>query len=135
MKKKDTYIENKIQNTFTAYLIKSLQGVRKDYLIKRNKISIYEEYLEDISNMSGFAFVDCRSCLQPIQEDFDNIENHKLYKAVMCLNESERELVYLHIFEEKTFVKIAQQLNQSESIIKGRYYYAITKIRNRMKGE
>ena len=35
MKNKDTY-KNKVQNMFTAYVVKSVEGKRMKYLAKRN---------------------------------------------------------------------------------------------------
>lgn len=136
MKGKDTYIENGIQNTFTAYLVKAIHGARQGYLIKRNKISVHENYIEDIPNVLSHNGLKEHMYIEDIQPgEFSDLENHKLYKAVMWLKDSEREIIYRHIFEEKSFSQIALELQLSESVIKGHYYYALTKIRNRMRGE
>lgn len=135
MKSKDTYIENKVKNTFTAYLIKAVHGARRGYLAKKNKILIHEDYLEDMPNTPSYRFEGHIDFHNRQPGDLGDLENHKLFRAVMCLKDSEREIIYYHIFEEKTFADIAMKLQLSESLVKGRYYYALTKIRNRMRGE
>ena len=132
---KDTYIENKVQNTFTAYLIKAVHGARNHYLAKRNKILVHEDYLEDMSNLPELSLEEYRDRREWKRAEFDDLEDQRLFKAIMWLQDKERKIIYLHIFEEKTFTEIALQLHLSESVAKGRYYYALAKIRNRMKGE
>lgn len=137
MNGKNNYIENKVQNTFTAYLMKSIHGVRQGYLARKNKILIHEDYLEDmpVSDQPSYRFEEYIKDFNRSKEQFNDLEDHKLLKAVMWLKDSEREIIYLHIFEEKTFPEIASELLISEAAVKGRYYYALTKIRNRMRGE
>jgi DNA-directed RNA polymerase specialized sigma subunit, sigma24 homolog len=133
MKNRKTYIENRVQNMFTAYLMKAIHGARKGYLRENNKIRIYEDYLEDLPSMLSYGFKEHLEEAEG-EEGLYDLEDFKLFKVLMCLKSLEREIIYLHIFEEKKFTEIANQLNMRESSIKGRYYYAISKIRNRMEG-
>lgn len=135
MKEKDSFIENKVQNTFTAYLIKAIHGVRTIYLARKNILLFHEEFLEDLPFIPSYRFEEYIDSQESQQMNLSDLENHKLFKAVMWLKESEREIIYLHIFEERTFAEIALKLHLSESRVKGYYYYALTKIRNRMEGE
>jgi RNA polymerase sigma factor (sigma-70 family) len=134
IKVKDTYMENKVQNMFTAYLITSLSGVRKRYIAKKKRITAYENYLQDIPKVSSYHMEEHFYRNSP-EESFHDLESYKIFKAIMWLKDIEREIIYLYIFEEKTFAEIALKLHLSESVIKGRYYYALRKIRNRMRGE
>ena len=132
MKNSDRYIENKVQNTFTAYLMKAIYGARKGYLARRNKIRIHEDYLDELANMPRYGFGEYSNEARR-KEGFDDVRDYKLFKVLMCLHDLEREIIYQHIFEEKKFIEIAKQLHMSESVVKGRYYYAISKIRKRME--
>ena len=46
MKNKDTY-KNKSQNMFTAYVVRSVKGVRMKYMDKKNYRESMENHLED----------------------------------------------------------------------------------------
>jgi len=142
MKNQDTYIKNKVQNTFTAYLVKAVKGVRNKYLANKNRIAVHENFLHDAQGYELYQkFEDLIDIYENemqerdggINQFFGGLDNDKLFQAVMLLKDSEREIIYLHVFEEKTFREIGSRLNKTESIVKGRYYYALTKIRKWME--
>ncbi|MDO4275052.1 MAG: sigma-70 family RNA polymerase sigma factor [Eubacteriales bacterium] len=144
MKNKDTYAK-KIQNTFTAYVVLSVEGRRKKYLAKRNRVEIMEEYLEEDSitepSVHFEEFYD-----KYIKEDilekesqgtylpWDELSDRNLVAAIRLLKQGERELLFQHIFEEKTFDEISRETGEARNKVENRYYYAVKKIRSWMGG-
>ena len=57
MRREDIY-NNKVQNMFTAYVVKSVEGKRKKYLAKRNYKLSMENYLEDDVEHEPTTFFD-----------------------------------------------------------------------------
>lgn len=144
MKSKDTYTK-KIQNTFTAYVVRSVEGRRKKYLAKRNRVEIMEEYLEEDSITEPFVYFE-EFYDKYISEDvlekesqgtylpWDELSDRNLVAAIRFLKQHERELLFQHVFEEKSFDKISRETGEARNKVENRYYYAIKKIRSWMGG-
>lgn len=45
----DAYTRSKVENTFAAYLVRSLELFRKKYLYKKERRVINESYLEELA--------------------------------------------------------------------------------------
>lgn len=144
MKNKDTY-EKKIQNTFTAYVVKSVEGRRKIYLAKKHRVETMENYLEEDSiTEPSVHFEDYYTQYkrenvleQEIQGTYltwDELSDRNLVAAIRLLKKEERELLFQHIFEEKSFDEISQETGVARNKVENRYYYAVKKIRNWMGG-
>lgn len=146
MNDKNTYTGNKVQNQFTAYLLGFIRGKRRDYLAKKVKISNAESPLEDLFNLEIGASIEDLLEQEKKEEllmleakghypDWHNISNDRLLEALLTLREDERNLIYQHVFEERTFQEMSLLNGLSEERAKGIYYYAIRKIRRIMGGE
>lgn len=140
--KSDTYVKNRVQNMFTAYLLKAVEKTRKKYLDREDKIKVHEKFLHDSQSAEPYQsfeeFIEKQYREEQVRvgepgQFFCGLENDRLLKAVKLLKDSEREIIYLHVFEEKTFREIASDQNEKESTIKGRYYYALSKIKKQME--
>ena len=146
MKDKNTYTGTKVKNQFTSYLLSFIRGKRRDYLEKKIKISSNEEFMED------FAQVEIKMTFDEIIETqaresvllfeangkypiWDQMMDQRLVETLTSLRDEERHLIYQHVFEERPFKEISLLNGISEKKCKGIYYYAIKKIRDRMRGK
>lgn len=144
MRKQSVY-NNKTQNMFTAYEVKSVEGKRKKYLAKRNYRLSMENYLEDDMEYEPTTLFEeqyeAREKERLLREEADGhypaweaLNSDQLIRAIKLLRRDERELIYRYIFEEKSFAEIGAEFGESSNKIQNRYYYAIKKIRNWMRG-
>lgn len=145
MKNKDTY-KNKVQNMFTAYVVKSVEGKRMKYLAKRNYTASVENYLEDYTEYEPrthfdeeYAAREKDRLLEAEEEGiypaWEELSNDQLIRAIKLLQKEERELIFKHVFEEKTFEQMSEETGEARNKIENRYYYAIKKIRRWMGGD
>lgn len=144
MKTKDTYT-NKVQNTFTAYVVRSVEGRRKKYLAKKKRVETLESYLEEDSIAEPYIhfeeYYDKYKKADILEREgqgdylpWDELSDHNLVAAIQLLKQGERELLFQHIFEEKSFDEISQETGEARNKVENRYYYAIKKIRSWMGG-
>lgn len=144
MKNKDTYMK-KVQNTFTAYVVRSIEGSRKKYLAKKSRVAIMEDYLEEdaITEPSIYfeEFYDKHKREDILEKEsqgtylpWDELSDRNLVAAIWLLKQGERELLFQHIFEEKSFDEISRETGEAKNKVENRYYYAIKKIRSWMGG-
>lgn len=146
MKENNTYTGSKVKNQFTAYLLEFIRGKRRDYLVKKIKVSSAEEMTEDFSQIeTGMPFEmlleaqakqkllleESRGCYP----DWNQMTDQRLIEALSILREDERHLIYQHVFEERSFKEMSLLNGLPEAKCKGIYYYAIKKIRRIMGGE
>ena len=145
MKNKDTY-QNKVQNMFTAYVAKSVEGKRMKYLVKRNYAASVENYLEDDTEHEPRIHFDeeytawekdqlLEAEAEGTYPDWEELSNDQLIRAIKLLQKEERELIFNHVFEEKTFDQMSEETGEARNKIQNRYYYAIKKIRRWMGGD
>ena len=66
---------------------------------------------------------------------WDELSDQKLMLALMQLRETERELIYQHVFEQLTFEEMSNKTGKTIYQVKNTYYRAVEKIRNRMRGD
>ena len=147
MKNQDTY-KNKVQNLFTAYVLRSVEGKRMKYLAKQSRRETYENFLEDeLASEPHVGFDELYE--QHFREkaldqeakgrypEWGTLSDGNLTAAIQLLQPEERKLLYLHIFEEKSFEQISMETETPQKKVENRYYYAIKKIRKwiQEKGE
>ena len=143
MKKQDTY-KNKVQNLFTAYVLRSVEGKRMKYLAKQSRRESYENFLEDEPAQEPhvnfeelyeqhFREKDLDREAKGHYPEWDALSDDQLTMAIQLLQAEERNFLYLHIFEEKSFEQISMETDMPRNKVENRYYYAITKIRKWMK--
>lgn len=144
MKNKDTYTK-KIQNTFTAYVVRSVEGRRKKYLVKKKRVEIMENYLEEDSILEPSVhfeeFYDKYKKENILEREskgdymlWNELSDRNLVAAIRLLKQEERELLFQHIFEEKSFEDISRETGEARNKVENRYYYTVKKIRNWMGG-
>ena len=114
MNKKNTYTGSKVKNSFTSYLLGFIRGRRRAYLEKMTRIeSLESELLENYPwenglSMEGYLerFEKERLLLneaEGLYPEWNEMSDHRLMEALLTLREEERQLIYQHVFEEKTF--------------------------------
>ena len=64
--------------------------------------------------------------------EWNELSDEKLVKSLLMLSDKERELIYLHVFEERSFKKIGEMTGMTAERCKDAYFYAIRKIRKRL---
>ena len=145
MKNKDTY-ENKVQNMFTAYVVRSVRGMRRKYLCKKNYRESMENYLEEETEYNPTVHFDedyehkrrdelLKGEIAGKYPEWEELYNDQLVYAVKLLKTEEREVLFKHVFEEKPFDEISRETGEAQNKIENRYYYAIKKIRRWMGGK
>lgn len=146
MKEKNTYTGSKVKNQFTSYLQGFIRGKRRDYLEKKIKVSNSENPVEDFSQVEDQIIFEELLENQVREQllvdeadgnypDWNEMSDQCLIEALMSLREDERQLIYQHVFEERSFGEMSLLSGLPESKCKGVYYYAIKKIRRIMGGE
>lgn len=139
------YTGNKTKSYFTAYLQKCIRWKRWNYMRKKDIMNDMEIPLEENSLITH------GSTLEEIVEmqfkeklllkenkktypKWDELSDRKLIISLLLLCEEEKQLIYQHVFEEKSFVEMEALNEMPIERIKTIYYYAIRKIRNWMGG-
>lgn len=138
----DAYTRSKVENTFAAYLVRSLELFRKKYLYKKERRVINESYLEELAgNEPSILFEEqvdsfCRENMQDAGWNavWDSLEDDRLIRCIRRLSEEEREVIYLRVFEERPFKEISDCTGKQLGRVNDIYYYAIRKIKGWMGG-
>lgn len=143
MNEKHTYSGDRTKNHFTAYLLEFIKGRRSSYLDKKIRTEKDSFLMEEIAEIEErITFEEMREnqereriLLKEAAGEFpewDELSDEKLVKSLLMLNEKERELIYLHVFEERSFKKIGEMTGMTAERCKDAYFYAIRKIRKRL---
>lgn len=146
MNNKNTYTGSKVRNSFTAYLLGQIRGRRKKYLEKKIKIHEAEFLAEDFDRTGLLTDMDELMEQRDREEllakeaegsfpKWDELSDQKLMLALMQLRETERKLIYQHVFEQLTFEEMSNKTGKTIYQVKNTYYRAVEKIRNRMRGD
>ena len=102
-----------------------------------------------IRSMEEIAEIEERITIEEIQEsqrreqlllkesegsfpDWSALADQKLVQSLLMLSEEEKDLIYLHVFEERSFNDMSRITGLTPDRCKNIYYYAIRKIRKRM---
>ena len=143
MDEKHGYTGNRTRNRFTAYLLKFIKGRRSSYLsgkIRTEQNSFLVEEIEEIE--ACITFEEMRANREREQilmkeaggvfPQWDELSDERIAKLLLMLSDTERELIYLHVFEERSFAEIGQITGMTTQRCKDVYFYGIRKIRKRM---
>lgn len=143
MEEKHGYTGNRTGNRFTAYLLKFIKGRRSSYLsgkIRTEQNSFLVEEIEEIE--ARITFEEMRANREREQilmketggvfPEWDELSDERIVKLLLMLSDTERELIYLHVFEERSFAEIGQITGMTTQRCKDVYFYGIRKIRKRM---
>lgn len=136
------YTRSKVENTFAAYLVRSLELFRTKYLYKNERQVICESYIEELAGSEPSILfeeqMDCfnRDKMQNVGRNavWDNLEDDRLVCCIRRLSEDEREIIYLRVFEERPFKEISDCTGKPLGRVNDVYYYAIRKIKGWMGG-
>lgn len=134
----DHYSGDKIQNYFTAYVHQALQRNRVSYYRKykshlemellydsENQISIHTNLHTDVSEASNEQ--------HPL--DFDSIQTPGLAIELQNLPDKALTIIRMRIVHGYTYKTIGAILGMKEEAVRVRYFRAIKKIRDNLKGE
>ena len=143
MNEKHTYTGDRTKNHFTAYLLEFIKGRRSSYLDKKIRTEKDSFLMEEIAEIEErITFEEMREnqereriLLKEAAGEFpewDELSDEKLVKSMLLLNEKERKLIYLHVFEERSFKKIGEMTGMTADRCKDASFYAIRKIRKRL---
>ena len=119
--------EDVLQNQFTAYLIIAVGRRRNNLLAERVKLRKKEIPMEDNSRYNT-----SESDFQPKSVDQMEFKNELLERAVWCLNERERYIVFSHAITGRSYEELARELGLSYKGTAAVYYRAVKKIRHMM---
>lgn len=143
---KHTHSGSKIRNQFTAYIVANIRGVRRNYLRKLHKIHD-NEVLMDVVTMKDLDIITEEAIEVGKREnllldeargyfpEWDAMNNQRLVAALFYLCDIEKQLIYQHIFEKRSFEEIGRINGLFTWKVKNIYYYAIRKIRKLMGGD
>ncbi len=126
MRREDSEAE---QNRFTAYISTAVQRRRRDYIIQAMHLQ-ERECLTD----NPISQADC-DVFDKVMEELPilmQLENEKLHKALMELNERERQIFLTRELDGVTFGELAERLGIGYKGAAAVYYRALKKIRKSM---
>ena len=143
MDEKHGYTGNCTGNRFTAYLFKFIKVRRSSYLsgkIRTEQNSFLVEEIEEIEERITFEEMRANREREQILmketggvfPEWDELSDERIVKLLLMLSDIERELIYLHVFEERSFAEIGQITGMTTQRCKDVYFYGIRKIRKRM---
>lgn len=134
----------KTKNHFTACLQESIRWKRYHCLKQRGKHLDMEKPIEEVSKISlaleDMMESDYREKLFLRERGgnypkWDEISDKKLVNALLSLSKMERQLIFQHVFEERSFKEIALLNGLADEQMKGIYHYSIRKIRRKIGKE
>lgn len=138
------YTGDKTKNYFTAYLQKCIRWRRWNYLKSKEKIHYAEKLCVDMDlkysmTLEEVLEINHKEKLllkerEGIFPKWGELQDQRLVNILMMLSEEERNFIYQHVFEERTFKEIGMLNGLTDERVKGIYYYAIRKIRSWMRG-
>lgn len=116
------------------------------YMDKNNYRESMENHLEDDAEYEPMIhFDDCYEAVkrerllenekQGRYPDWEELSDDQLIKAIRLLQKDERDLIFQHVFQQKSFDKISRESGKPRNKLENRYYYALKKIRQWIGGE
>lgn len=144
MNDKNTYSGDRTKNHFTAYVLEFIKGRRGRYLDKKIRSEKNAFLLEEIAEIEErITFDEMREKEEREQlltkemggvfPGWGELSDQRLVKSLLMLSESEREIIYLHVFEERSFAEVGEMKGLKEQRCKDIYFYALRKIRKSME--
>ena len=123
---------NRLQNHFTAYLIKAIQRQKKDYMNKKKRLlehEVSDDFLEEVdSSQNTLELLEQLPVLMCL-------ENMALLEAIESLNELERNILFARVLERRTYDELAQKLGLRYKGVSTAYYRVIQKLRRKLRGD
>lgn len=119
---------NALQNQFTAYLATALRRTRIRYLNKRDTLYRREVPLED------YEF-ELSSPDDPLLIAVNSFKAELLRQLLKEIKGRERYILLAHIFEEKGFEELGNELGMSYKAVASAYYRVLIKLRRMLGGD
>ena len=111
--KKEIVDEKYIENRFKKFVYTSLQNCVKDYYKKEETNEKYEFLVDDFSDLkqthTDKYFLNENKII--IMNETIYIENDELFEGLLGLDVTQREIVYLSIYEELSDAAISERLS------------------------
>lgn len=121
---------NILQNQFTAYLKKAIHHSKIQYLSKISLQKQYETSFEIQDNKTVFQS-EFEYASWPI---IDQLDNDTFRQILEHQKKDDLYIFFAKVLENKSFVKIASELELSYRVVTMRYYRMIEKIKNELTG-
>lgn len=141
---KEKYTDS-VQNRFTAYLVAAVTNKRIHYMKYKKRLQEQEflqvdlqekhyldfdrQYHDYIGEQTEFIMEDW----ERFQDLLILLESEKLMKAVNCLKERERKLLFARVFGELTFTELGEKFGMKPKQAEMAYYYVIRKLRKELE--
>ncbi|RFZ77583.1 sigma-70 family RNA polymerase sigma factor [Lacrimispora amygdalina] len=120
----------KLQNRFTAYLLKAVRRQQRDYMIKKNQQTRYELLVEDDTYQAGgWMEKDILDELPLMLQ----LESAALQYALEQISERERYVFLARGLYGISFNTLGAELGLGYKGVAAVYYRAIRKIKEKMK--
>lgn len=132
---------------FTAYITAAIRNRRIKYLAQRNKhnwqeigqidlqenlhVNFDEQFHSYLSEQSAFLLDDW----EHIQEFVEMVENRRLSRALNCLKERDRKIIFARLFGEQSFVEIGTMFDMKPKQAEMTYYYVLRKLRRELEAK
>lgn len=122
---------NRLQNRFTAYLLKAIQRKKKEYTAKQSRLFAHESSA-DVQDMA----VPDPHVQDPVEHlpVLMRLEDTALLEAIENLDELERRILFARILEECSYHELARMLGLRYKGASAAYYRIIRKLRRNLKG-
>lgn len=134
----DSYYGDKLQNQFTAYVERALRNNRISYYRKyksylNSELSIGSEdelnlHIHDTVDMTDL--INSNSPLHP-----DSLRDEGLAEELRNISERDLSIIRLRIQYGCSYKVIGARLGMTEEAVRVRYFRAINKIREHLKGK
>ena len=121
-----------LQNTFTAYLLSSVQRKKAQYIDTQLKAQHISMLIEE--TLADDAFELEKEALQGIPL-YMRLQNEQLFWALSNLSERERYVFFNRALDERNLEELAADLGMSYKGVAAIYYRTVQKIKRNMKEE
>ena len=132
------YTGDILQNFFTAYVEQALKNNRISYFRKYKQHLQFELYFDSEDQIDRYA--DLHNDLADEVDDsdplhFGSIQNRTLAKELQNFPDKTRFIIQLRIVHNCSFKHIGATLGMKEEAVRVRFFRAIKKMRDHIKGE
>lgn len=132
---------------FTAYVAAAIRNRRIKYLAQRNKynwleieqidlqkslhVNFDEQVHSYLCERSSFLMDDW----ERVEDFMEQIEDRGLARALNCLKERDRKILFARLFGEQSFIELGTMFDMKPKQAEMAYYYVIRKLRREMEAK
>ena len=132
------YTGDILQNFFTAYVERALKNNRISYFRKYKRHLQFELYFDSEDQIDRYANLNIDLADEVDDRDplhFGSIQNQTLAEELQNIPDKSRFIIQLRIVHNCSFKRIGAILGMKEEAVRVRFFRAINKMRDHMKGE